>query len=129
VTCEDRAARQVPGRRVVAVLVGNAVDDVHAGEPTLEDLLVVVEDFDAARAHGPVEPAAGVAVVQAGERLALLCVALAHDLGQSGGPDAVGDRFEPAAGLDGRELPGVADRDHLRADACCVREEPLALPR
>ena len=57
----------------------------------------------------------GKTVVQRGERAALCRVALAHHLGQPKGPE-LGDRgaSQPPA-CDGRELAGVADRDHLRA--------------
>jgi hypothetical protein len=57
------------------------------------------------------EVVVGVAAVDMREEGALARVALAHDLAQLDGPEPTGQRSQPAAGLDARELSGVADRD------------------
>ena len=71
----------------------------------------------------------GLPSCKRGEREALSRVALAHHLRELDGAESLADRAQPAARLNRRELPGVADRDDLRADHGGVREQPLALPR
>lgn len=55
----------------------------------------------------------GVAAVDVGEQAPFVGVTLAHDLSELARADAAGERTEPAAGLDGGQLAGVADGDHL----------------
>ena len=71
--------------------------------------------LDPAGRHGPCRGRAAAPVVERRERAALGGIALAHDLVSSQRADAVADGAQPTAGQDGRELTGVADRDHLRA--------------
>ena len=67
--------------------------------------------------------------MQAAERAAFLDVALAHDLRQRVGADAIADGAHPAAGLHRCELSGVADRDHLGALLPGARQEPFGQAR
>ncbi len=75
----------------------------------------VAERLDASSPFGPVQVMLWKTVMQSGERTALGPLALAHDLRQPKSPELAAHGVEPAAGLDGGELAGVADRDHLRA--------------
>lgn len=95
----------------------------------LEHAATVRDDFDASDSCCPLDPSVRVAVVECGEREPLDRIALAHHLCQPDRTDTLGDRAQPAAGLHRRELPRVADRDHLRPHVCGVREQLLAETR
>ncbi len=66
--------------------------------------------------------------MEGGEGGALGRVSLAHDLQQLRSSVIVGQGGEPAAGLDARELAGVADGDDLRARLLSVLEQARCDP-
>ena len=69
----------------------------------------------------------GVAAADLGQQLALARIALAHHLAQLVRAQPLGERSQPAAGLDARELTGVADRDDLHPGGVGVRHDPGGL--
>ena len=139
----ERALRaQVLARRVVERRPGLVVarDQHRLGRTVPRDRLPPVGKrrvgsawpgvrVDAVVLLGPGQVALRAAVVQLGERAALVAVALTHHLAQALRADALGDLAHPPARPHRRQLPGVADRDHLRAGALGEREQPLAAAR
>jgi len=77
----------------------------------------------------PLDPPRRGAIVQRRQRKPLDRVALTHHLRQPDRAEPLTDRAQPADGLHRRELPQVADHDHLRPHLGGVREQPLAETR